>query len=585
MSPQSKEARLRVFVTGATGFIGGRLAQRLLDRGLVGRPVEMVCLVRDQNRLPPTLRTAVQSLPGSLQDLPALRESIDGCHFVFHLAAEASYRADDEGYRNNVEGTLSLLEALRSAKALQRVVFTSSVGAVDRAPSDDCAAPLDEDSPAHPLTRYGESKLACERLIQQSGVPFVIVRPTWVYGPGMRSASHVRALIRLAERGHPLSHVDFSGRVSLVHVDDLVEALLLAAVHAEAAGRTFFATDGDPVSIGQIFRDIGEHLGCRRGYLRPPRALVAAARRWRVCLPLAVQNLFNDVLCASETRLRALGFEARVPRRRGLLETIRWHRLQPGATSDQGVCLITGAANGIGRALAEQLYAEGRDLLLIDRSCAQLEELALALEARHLCVDLGQASELARLRAFLEETALDLSWVVNCAGIGLRGPVAELPLEGQLQIVDVNVRAVLYLSKLAVDHFRGRGKGCLVNVASTAALQPLPLMAVYAASKSFVLTFSEALWAETEELGDVRVVTVVPAGTDTDFQRQAGVRRATGERLLSPVRVAAAIRAAARRRGPTVLVGTRAIQMELLSRVLGRRRSALLWRRLMERLR
>jgi nucleoside-diphosphate-sugar epimerase len=572
-------------VTGATGFIGGRLALRLLDRGLVGRPVEMACLVRDQSRLPPTLRTAVQILPGRLQDLPSLREDIEGCHFVFHLAAEASYRADEEGYRNNVEGTRALLEALRSGKALQRVVFASSVGAVDRSPGDDCAKPLDEDSPAHPLTRYGESKLACERLIQQSGVPFAIVRPTWVYGPGMRSESHVRALIRFAERGHPLSHVDFPGRVSLVHVDDLVEALLLAAVHAEAAGRTFFATDGDPVSIGQISREIGEHLGRRRGYLRPPRSLVAAARRWRARLPLTAQNLFSDVLCANEARLRAIGFEPRVARRRGLLETIRWHRLQSGVRSDQGVCLITGAASGIGRALAEQLHAEGRDLLLIDRSCAQLEELAQALKARHLCVDLGQASELARLRAFLEETGLDLSWVVNCAGIGLRGPVAELPLEAQLQIVDVNVRAVLYLSKLAVDHFRGRGKGCLVNVASTAAFQPLPLMAAYAASKSFVLTFSEALWAEAEELGDVRIVTVVPAGTDTDFQRQAGVRRAAGERLLSPVRVASAIRAAAGRRGPTVLVGTRARQMALLSRVLSRRRSALLWRRLMERLR
>jgi short-subunit dehydrogenase len=163
--------------------------------------------------------------------------------------------------------------------------------------------------------------------------------------------------------------------------------------------------------------------------------------------------------------------------------------------------------------------------------------------------------------------------------------VTDLPLEGQLQILDVNARAVLYLSKLAVDHFRRRGKGCLVNVASTAAFQPLPLMAAYAASKSFVLTFSEALWAEARELGDIHVITLVPAGTDTDFQRQAGVRRAAGEQLLSPVRVAAAIRAAAGRRGPTVLVGSRAIQMALLSRVLSRRRSALLWRHLMERLR
>jgi hypothetical protein len=123
--------------------------------------------------------------------------------------------------------------------------------------------------------------------------------------------------------------------------------------------------------------------------------------------------------------------------------------------------------------------------------------------------------------------------------------------------------------------------GTLVNVASSAALQPLPGMAAYAASKAFVLSYSEAL-AEEMAASAVRVITVCPGGTDTGFQASSGVKRVEGERLMPATEVAAHMFAAIRHgRSTTVLVGGRTKAMALLARVLPRNMLVRLWGRMM----
>jgi short-subunit dehydrogenase len=127
--------------------------------------------------------------------------------------------------------------------------------------------------------------------------------------------------------------------------------------------------------------------------------------------------------------------------------------------------------------------------------------------------------------------------------------------------------------------------GVLVNVASSAALQPLPGMAAYAASKAFVLSYSEAL-AEELAATAVRVITVCPGGTDTGFQAASGVRRVEGEKLMpAPVAAACIFRAIQRRQSGTVLIGGRTKAMALLARLLPRRTLVRLWGRLMNEMR
>lgn len=570
----------RVVITGATGFIGLRLLQRVLRDGIDGERVQLVAIARHPETLPSAVRDAVECHALDLSTAP-IEEIAAACGhgaLVFHLAANASVTSGTAGYRNNVDATSRLVEALRNCLPA-RVVYASSIGAVDRSPADPCTALLDETATPHPLTTYGASKLEGERLLAASGLPFAIVRPTWVYGPGMRADSHLRVFLDMVRAGKLATRIAFPGRVSLVHVDDLCTALLLVSAQATANGQTYFATDGAPVSIGEIFRELGELTGRTTGRITAPPVVWTVARLVRRWLPLSVQCLGSDVLVASNARLSALGHSPSVPRRRGLIELAR-HAAQSG-----GRWVVTGAASGIGRALAVQLHTAGHQVVAIDRDAAGLAALRedcpeMAIVAADLALDSG--------RALVAQTIDDgaLAGVVNCAGIGVRGDMHQVPDAAQARLLAVNISALAEASAQALRRMTTQPTGgTLVNVASSAAFQPLPGMAAYAASKAFVLSFSEAVAHELEET-PVRVITVCPGGTDTGFQAASGVKKAGGERLMSPSDVASlTLDAIQRGRSTTILVGGRTKAMSLLARVLPRRQLVRLWGKLMRAMR
>jgi short-subunit dehydrogenase len=245
--------------------------------------------------------------------------------------------------------------------------------------------------------------------------------------------------------------------------------------------------------------------------------------------------------------------------------------------------LVTGASSGIGAALARQLAASGtRQLDLVARSGAALEALAAELGARHgvtaraVVCDLSHPDDTAALAARLAAAPPDL--LVNNAGFGLYGGFADLPLEPQLAMLEVNVRALVHLSHVYVRAARARGRGSLVLVASTAGFVPMPFEAVYAASKSFVLHLGEALWEELRGT-PVRVLTVCPGFTETDFAHVAGLPdRVVLQHGVSPEAVARTTVGALQRRGPSVVHGRstqvagalgRAVPRRLLLRILG----------------
>lgn len=570
----------RVVITGATGFIGSRLLERLVREGLQGRPVHVVAIARHPETLSEPLRGQVECHALELAEAPldAIAAACGHGALVFHLAANASVAGGKAAGRTNVRATERLLESLRGC-APQRIVYASSIGAVDRTPGDRCTEPLDENSPPYPLTQYGASKLAGERLLAASGLPFSIVRPTWVYGPQMRADSHLRVFLGMVRAGKLATRINFPGRVSVIHVDDLCDALLLAAVHDAAQGQTYFATDNEPVSLGTLFRELGEITGRPAGTLALPSLFTAPARALRRWLPLSVQCLNSDVLLASSARLGALGFAPAVPRRRGLLELAR----STAPAGDRWI--VTGASSGIGKALATMLHAAGHAVVAVDYDAPGLEALRQECPGTTL-VRADLATEEGRT---LVAHAIDdgpLAGIVNCAGIGARGNVRDIPESTQSRILAVNVEALMDASARAVRRMAQQASGgTLVNVASSAALQPLPGMAAYAASKAFVLSYGEAL-AEEMAGSALHIITVCPGGTDTGFQASSGVKRVEGERLMTATDVAARIVAAIQRgRSATVLVGGRTRAMALVARVLPRQMLVRLWGRLMGKMR
>jgi short-subunit dehydrogenase len=206
--------------------------------------------------------------------------------------------------------------------------------------------------------------------------------------------------------------------------------------------------------------------------------------------------------------------------------------------------LVTGASAGIGEAFARELASRGMNLVLVARREERLRTLATELSAAHrvrtlvLPADLGAAGVVPRLWREAAE-ARELHLVVNNAGFGLKGAFAELPLERQSEMLRVNCGALLELTQLAVRHMSGRGGG-IINVASVAGFQPIPGMAVYAASKAFVIALSEAVEEETKE-ADIRVVTVNPGPVRTEFQEVAGTHvRANAPGLRTPEQIVTA---------------------------------------------
>lgn len=203
--------------------------------------------------------------------------------------------------------------------------------------------------------------------------------------------------------------------------------------------------------------------------------------------------------------------------------------------------LVTGASSGIGLELARQFAADGYDLVLVARSAGALERLAADLagefrvKAAAIAFDLGRPEAGRELVRTLDQRALAIDVLVNNAGFGATGPFAEGSTDIQVGIVDVNVRAVVELTHELWPRIVGNKRGGVLNVASTAAFQPGPFMAVYCASKTFVLSFTEALWEEARGTG-VHVTCLCPGYTESAFHARAGtdkVRLARGGAMSS----------------------------------------------------
>jgi len=190
--------------------------------------------------------------------------------------------------------------------------------------------------------------------------------------------------------------------------------------------------------------------------------------------------------------------------------------------------LVTGASSGIGRELAKLLAGEGHDVVLVARRRDRLEELARELVARNgvssrvIARDLEDPASPAEIFRELETEGINVDILVNDAGLGIYGRFWETDLARQLAVIQVNLVALTNLTGRFLPGMVSRRKGKIVNVSSTAAFQPGPYMAVYYATKAYVLSFSEALAEELAGTG-VSVTALCPGPTVTEFQEGAGI--------------------------------------------------------------
>jgi short-subunit dehydrogenase len=202
--------------------------------------------------------------------------------------------------------------------------------------------------------------------------------------------------------------------------------------------------------------------------------------------------------------------------------------------------LVTGASGGIGRDLAECFARDGYDLILAARSEDALAKVAASLAGQYgvratpITVDLQRHDAGRTLADAIRARGLMVDVLVNNAGYGSAGAFDGSKIQEQLGMIDLNVRALVELTHLYWPGMLERKRGGVLNVASTASFQPGPLMAVYYASKAFVLSFSEALWREAEGTG-VHVSCLCPGPTATGFRERAGTGATRLAKLGTPV--------------------------------------------------
>jgi len=202
----------------------------------------------------------------------------------------------------------------------------------------------------------------------------------------------------------------------------------------------------------------------------------------------------------------------------------------------RAAAVVTGASDGIGRIIARHVARDYGDVVLVGRSperlAAAADEIRQAgTQPSTLELDLAGEHAAPRLEEFLRERRLYCDVLVNSAGFGLRGEAISLPIDGQLDMVDVNVRALTELTLHFLPGMVGRGTGGVINFSSVAGYFPGPHMAIYYASKAYVRQFSLALFEELRGTG-VTVTCVAPGPVRTNFLERAGARRAPLFRML-----------------------------------------------------
>jgi nucleoside-diphosphate-sugar epimerase len=320
----------KVLLTGASGFIGGRLRSRLLGEG-----AEVVSVRRKGSPVP----KAGRSVELEYDDLAGLERTIDAerPRYVVHVAGATKGVTYDDFRRANVVPTENLLRALVSRHpTLERFTLVSSLAAFG--PSAP-GAPLDESSPRQPVEFYGKSKLEAEQVLEQHGAAlrWSIVRPAGVYGPG--DVDYFQ-LFREASKGRNVFFGNREKLQSMIYVDDLIDAILLATVRPEAVGKGYLLSDDRPVTWGEFQAHIVAQSGRKAMTLNLPSLAVDLAA---VFGELASKidgkpRLFNRQkaimgaqvawTCTAAAARRDLGFLPKVQLEEGVAKTFAWYREQ-----------------------------------------------------------------------------------------------------------------------------------------------------------------------------------------------------------------------------------------------------------------
>jgi len=321
---------MKALVTGSTGFVGSHLVEKILERGY-----EVRCFLRPDTRLDYINNLPVELFRGDYSNSESLKKAVDDVDYVFHVGGVTKSKTKNGYFEGNYLATVKLLEAVLSNNlSLRRFVLISSQAAVGPGHSSQ---PVNEETPCHPITTYGVSKLKAEEkcLSVKDKLPITIIRPPAVYGPRDKD---IFEFFKSASK-HVIAISGFGRKIlSLVHVYDLVEGIIIAAENPQAAGQIYFIANSEIYDWDTIANLTKQIIGKWTITVRVPHLAIFSiaaiselvsriqGRAALINFEKARDMVQKNWACSPAKAERELGYKAKLTIRAGIENTIQWYK-------------------------------------------------------------------------------------------------------------------------------------------------------------------------------------------------------------------------------------------------------------------
>jgi nucleoside-diphosphate-sugar epimerase len=315
-------------ITGATGFIGFEFLKHLIK---FVPEKNITCIVRKTSNYERLLALDVKVFIGDIQKPTEFADELLDSNYVYHFAANSSFKNNGNYYNNNILATEGIVNILKDSRKLILFFFASTIGAVDRKRMMKKFIPLNEQSSEYPRSNYGKSKLKSEKLVIASNLPYIILRITWAYGPGMRLNSHISTFIADVNKKKFYTNIMYPGKVSLIYISDLVSGIWYLTNRDGAENNIYFISDSKPVSLGKIFKQIQLDLHSESKMIALPWWIIKFIKLLSPLLPFTISVLVNDSYVCSSKKITSIGFESATNYKMGINNTIKW-------IQDQKIC-------------------------------------------------------------------------------------------------------------------------------------------------------------------------------------------------------------------------------------------------------
>ena len=319
---------MNALVTGATGFVGGHLVDRLLERG-----DHVTALVRTPARAADAASRGVRLIQGDLSDVGALAAAAVDQDVVYHAAALTGAVDEAEFMMANRDGTANLARAVVAAGSTGRFVHLSSMAAGGPARH---GIPKQAHDPNYPVTMYGRSKLAAEQALQEAPLPWTILRPPTVYGP--RDRDNLLTVFKAAKFGLAPVFGDGSMELSIIHVADLVDAIVRAGTTVGLDRRLFYVNHPEVITSADLVGAVGKEMGreplllpipewVARAALHATEAWATALRRKTILRSDKANEFYQEAWTADATPfMAATGWAPQWNLTAGIRDTATWYR-------------------------------------------------------------------------------------------------------------------------------------------------------------------------------------------------------------------------------------------------------------------